>query len=126
MKKLLPKPTESELEILVVLWNRGPSTVRQVCETLTREAGYTTVLKLMQIMFEKGLVRRDDSQRTHVYRAAVSCEQTQRTLVGHLVDRVFGGSAQAMVMRALSITKSSPAELKEIRALLDQMEGKKP
>jgi len=125
MKKPLPKPTESELEILVVLWNKGPSTVRQVCEALTREAGYTTILKLMQIMFEKDLVTRDESQRTHVYRAAVSREQTQRTLVSHLVDRVFGGSAQAMVMRALSTKKSTPAELSEIRALLDRIEGKK-
>lgn len=125
MKKPLPKPTESELEILVVLWDNGPSTVRQVCESLTRNAGYTTILKLMQIMFEKGLVTRDESERTHIYRAAVSREQTQRTMVSHLVDRVFGGSAQAMVMRALSTTKSSPAELKEIRALLDRMEGKK-
>jgi BlaI family penicillinase repressor len=126
MKKPLPKPTESELEILVVLWGRGSSTVRQVSEALTREAGYTTILKLMQIMLEKGLVTRDESDRTHVYAAAVSRERTQGNIVSHLVEKVFGGSAQAMVMRALSAAKSSPAELKEIRALLDRMEGKKP
>ena len=90
----------------------------------SKAIGYTTVLKLLQIMNEKGLVVRDQQQRSHVYRSAISEEQTQRQLVGDLLDRAFGGSAQKLVMRALSARKSSPAELKEIREFLDKMEGR--
>ena len=98
-----PLPTDAELAILTVLWRRGPSTVRDVFESLRDDAGtgYTTVLKLLQIMMAKGLVKRDESQRSHVYRAAASEEQTQKRLVGDLLDRAFGGSAQALVMRAV-------------------------
>src|SRR5262245_21818029 len=120
-----PKPTESELSILRVLWRRGPSTVREVWEELNREhrTGYTTVLKLMQIMIEKGLVKRDESQRSHVYQAACSQEQTQRQVVGHVLDRLFAGSATQVVLQALSAKQASHAELAEIRKLLDKMEG---
>jgi len=119
-----PAPTEAELAILQVLWRSGPSTVREVHETLVpaRGIGYTTILKLLQIMFDKGLVRRDETRRTHVYEAVVSEEDTQKTLVGDLVDRVFGGSASALLMRALSARKASPEELDEIRRLLDETE----
>jgi predicted transcriptional regulator len=118
----LPRPTDAELEILRVLWERGPSTVRQVHEALagTRETGYTTTLKLMQIMAEKGLVTRDESSRTHIYAARVSQEHTQRQLLNHLVDRAFGGSAAELVLRALSTRKSSDEELREIRKLIDE------
>ena len=117
----LPRPTDAELAILRVLWERGPSTVRHVHETLsdTRETGYTTTLKLMQIMADKGLVTRDESSRTHVYEARVSQEQTQRQLVNDLVDRAFGGSAAELVLRALSTRKSTDEELREIRRLID-------
>jgi BlaI family penicillinase repressor len=120
-----PKPTDAELAILRVLWRRGPSTVRQVMEELNRRerTGYTTVLKLMQIMSGKGLVERDDAERTHVYRPALRQEQTQRQLVGHLLDRAFAGSAQKLVMQALAARKATGKELAEIRKLLDQMEG---
>lgn len=116
-----PLPTDAELAILTVLWRRGPSTVRDVFESLRDDAGtgYTTVLKLLQIMMAKGLVKRDESQRSHVYRAAASEEQTQKRLVGDLLDRAFGGSAQALVMRALSVKPASEDELAAIRALLD-------
>ncbi len=122
-----PKPTEAELAILRVLWQRGPSTVREVWEQLSpkQRTGYTTVLKIMQIMFEKGLLARDDSDRSHVYRAARSQEQTQRQVVGHLLDRLFAGSAPKLVMQALAASKATPAELAEIRKLLDDMEGGK-
>jgi predicted transcriptional regulator len=115
------RPTEAELAILGVLWERGPSTVRQVHEALvdTRDTGYTTTLKLMQIMTDKGLVTRDVSSRTHVYRARLSQEQTQRQLIDDLVDRAFGGSAAELVLRALSGRKTTDAELKEIRRLID-------
>jgi predicted transcriptional regulator len=118
----LPRPTDAELEILRVLWERGPSTVRQVHEALagTRETGYTTTLKLMQIMAEKGLVTRDESSRTHVYAARASQEHTQRQLLNHLVDRAFGGSAAELVLRALSARKTSDDELREIRKLIDE------
>jgi predicted transcriptional regulator len=125
MKKAkLPKPTEAELAILGVLWRRGPSTVREVWEQLSpvQRTGYTTILKLMQIMFEKGLVMRDDAQRSHVYAAARTEEQTQRQVVGHLLERLFAGSARKLVMQALAVKKASPAELAEIRKLLDEME----
>jgi predicted transcriptional regulator len=122
MPQNLPRPTDAELEILRVLWERGPSTVRQVHEALagTRETGYTTTLKLMQIMAEKGLVTRDESSRTHVYAARASQEHTQRQLLNHLVDRAFGGSAAELVLRALSARKTSDDELREIRKLIDE------
>ena len=118
-------PTDAELEILRVLWERGPSTVREVQEVLSaqREVGYTTALKLLQIMYEKGLVRRDESARTHVYEAAVAQDRTQNALVGDLVDRAFGGSASALVLGALSSKPASKEELAEIRRLLDELEG---
>ncbi len=120
-----PKPTEAELAILRVLWQRGPSTVREVWEQLSpkQRTGYTTVLKIMQIMFEKGLLARDESDRSHVYRAVRSEEQTQRQVVGHLLDRLFAGSAPKLIMQALAAKKATPAELAEIRRLLDNMEG---
>ena len=120
-----PKPTDAELAILRVLWQRGPSTVREVWEQLNPEqgTGYTTVLKIMQIMVEKGLLARDETDRSHVYRAARSEAQTQRQVVGHLLDRLFSGSAPKLVMQALAAKKATPAELAEIRRLLDNMEG---
>jgi predicted transcriptional regulator len=120
MKSLRRKPTDAELAILRVLWTRGPSTVRQVAEALGREAGYTTVLKLLQIMTEKKLVRRDESARTHVYEAAHTEDQTQRHLVADLLNRVFDGSAAKLVVQALAASKTSPEELAEIRKLLDR------
>jgi predicted transcriptional regulator len=117
-------PTDAELEILTVLWQRGACTVREVYESLSesREMGYTTVLKLMQIMAEKGLVRRDERQRAHVYEARLAQEQTQSQLVGDLLERAFDGSAMNLVMRALQTTKASAAELSQIRSLLDEFE----
>jgi BlaI family transcriptional regulator, penicillinase repressor len=122
MGRTLPRPTDAELEILRVLWEHGPATVRQVHEVLahTRDTGYTTTLKLMQIMADKGLVTRDESARTHVYEARVSQEHTQRQLLTDLVDRAFGGSAAELVMRALSSHKTSNQELREIRKLIDE------
>lgn len=116
----LPRPTDGELAILRVLWARGPSTVRQVHDVLSRErpAAYTTALKLLQIMTEKGLVRRDDRDRTHVYEARLTEEQTQRQLVRDLVDRAFGGSAAKLVVQALS-GRATAAELGEIRKLIE-------
>ena len=123
MKPFGRKPTDSELGILRVLWARGPSTVRQVAEVLDREAGYTTFLKLLQIMTEKGLVVRDESARTHIYRAAYTEDQTQRQLVSDLLDRAFGGSAAKLVLQALASNKASPQELDEIRKLLNKQRG---
>lgn len=119
-----PRPTEAELGILGVLWERGPSTVRAVQEALaaTWPVGYTTVLKLLQIMSEKGLVRRDERERAHVYAARTPAEQTQRQLVGDLVDRAFGGSAVRLVQQALSSKKASPDEIARIRKFLDELE----
>jgi BlaI family transcriptional regulator, penicillinase repressor len=117
------KPTDAELALLRVLWQRGPSTVRQVAESLDREAGYTTVLKLLQIMTEKGLVVRDEASRTHVYTAAYTEDQTQRQLVSDLLNRAFGGSAAKLVLQALSSNKPSRQELAEIRRLLDKQRG---
>jgi predicted transcriptional regulator len=126
-KKRLPKPTEAELAILRVLWDRGPSTVREVQKALEDErgTGYTTALKLLQIMTDKGLVRRDDRQRTHVYEAVLPAEATQRQLVRDLLDRAFGGSARQLVMQALSAERASKADLAEIRKLLDELENRK-
>lgn len=118
------RPTEKELEILRILWSRGPSTVRQVNDEINKgqETGYTTTLKLMQIMTDKGLLVRDDSQFKHVYKPAVSEEKTQSQIVGDIVDKVFAGSAEQLVMRALSAKGVSAEELKNIRQLLDKME----
>jgi predicted transcriptional regulator len=124
MTPRLPKPTDAELTILRVLWGRGPSTVRQVHDALAtaRLTGYTTTLKLLQIMAEKGLVRRDESDRTHIYAARATEEQTQKQLTQDLLDRAFGGSAMKLVMQALSSRHASREELEEIRDLLDKAE----
>jgi predicted transcriptional regulator len=123
-KRKLPKPTDGELAILSVLWRHGPRTVREVHTEFnqTQETGYTTVLKMLQIMAEKGLVTRDESQKTHVYHAALEQTQAQRWYVSDLLDRVFNGSAHRLVLQALSTRKASAAELAEIRKLLDDME----
>ena len=120
-----PRPTQAELALLRVLWDRGPSTVRQLWEGLPASGrpGYTTVLKFLQIMTGKGLVERDDSERAHVYRAAASQTETQRQLVGDLMDRAFKGSPARLVMQALSSRPASARELAEIRKLLDTLEG---
>ena len=117
------KPTNAEVAILRVLRERGPSTVRDVARAMGREAAYTTVLKLMQNMTAKRLVRRDEASRTHVYAAAVAKEQTERQLVADLLDRVFDGSAAKLVMQALAASDTSPEELAEIRKLLDRQRG---
>jgi predicted transcriptional regulator len=119
------KPTESELEILQILWKRGTATVREVHEelTATKDVGYTTTLKLMQIMHEKGLVKRDDSMRTHVYQAAVNKEKTQKHLLGKMIDSLFGGSPTQLVIQALGEHKASPDEIARIQALLDDMKN---
>lgn len=118
------KPTASELEILRVLWSRGPSTVREVHEALseTRSLGYTTVLKLLQIMTTKGTVRRNETQRAHVYEAGLPAEQTKRQLAGDILQRVFEGSASQLMMHALAGGKASPEEIEELRRLLDEYE----
>ena len=120
----LPRPTDAELEILRVLWERGACTVREVQEAIhaTKPTGYTTVLKLMQIMTDKGLVRRDERQRAHVYEAQLAQEQTQQQLVSDLLERVFNGSASNLVMQALANKKTSASELSEIRKRLDEVE----
>ena len=120
----LPRPTEAELEILSVLWSRGPSTVREVHDEVSRRkpTQYTTVLKFMQIMAEKGLVRRDERARAHVYRSSRPQEWTQRQIAGDLLQRAFGGSAKSLVMGALAAQKAAPGELAEIRKLLDDYE----
>ncbi len=122
----IQKPTDAELAILHVLWDIGPTTVRQVHDALSqeRDLGYTTVLKLMQIMSEKGLVARDQSQRSHVYRAKKPREQTQAQLVGDLLNKAFGGSAARLVMSALAHKPASREELKKIKRMLDEIEGK--
>ena len=117
-----PQPTDSELDILHVLWQEGPSTVREVQHHLSGESGYTTILKLLQIMKEKGLVTRDESQRAHIYEAAVSKEHAQKQLVDDLLDRAFGGSAEKLVLHALSSERVSAEEFAEIRALLDDLQ----
>ena len=120
-----PRPTDAELAILGVLWQRGPSTVRDVHEELNRDGktGYTTILKLLQIMTEKGLVVRDETQRAHIYEASHSEQKTQRQLLGDLADRAFGGSAAKLVMQALSGRKATAEELGAIRELLERLEG---
>jgi|HubBroStandDraft_6_1064221.scaffolds.fasta_scaffold2240970_1 predicted transcriptional regulator len=121
MAKSLRRPTDAELAILRVLWDEGPATVRQVHEAMAgdRDTGYTTTLKLMQIMAEKGLVTRNESSRTHIYAARASRDRTQRQLVNDLIDRAFGGSAAALVLQALSAQPTSEEELGEIRRLID-------
>jgi predicted transcriptional regulator len=121
-----PRPTGAELAILQVLWEQGPATVRQVHEALAgdRVTGYTTTLKLMQIMAEKGLVSRDETSRTHVYAARLPQQHTQRQLVGDLITKAFGGSAARLVMHALSAHPASKEELAEIRRLIEQEKRK--
>ena len=122
-----PRPTEAELSILRVLWERGAQSVREVQRALneSKPTGYTTALKLLQIMTEKGLVNRDDTKRPQTYRARYSQQQTQRQLLGDLLQRAFGGSVKALVLQALSTKKSSAAELETIEKLLDRLEGEK-
>lgn len=121
----LPRPTEAELELLRILWERGAGTVREIHEAAGDEkvTGYTTTLKILQNMTAKGLVKRDESQRTHIYSPAIKAEQTQRQLVRDLLQRAFGGSPAKLVVQALSEKKATPAELAEIRSLLDKMEN---
>ena len=126
-----PQPTEVELAILRVLWERGPSTVREVHAVLLgqrerQDTGYSTTLKMMQVMTDKGLLKRDESRRPQVYRPAVAEDETQRRMVDDLVRRVFGGSARKLVLRAVESEHVTPDELAEIRRLLEQMEGDKP
>ncbi len=120
----IPKPTEAELEILTVLWSRGPVTVREVHETIAsrKPTQYTTVLKTLQIMAEKGLVRRNEDQRAHIYAAAQPREWTQQQLAGDLLQRAFNGSARSLMVGALSSKKASKKELAELRKLLDEYE----
>ncbi len=123
-----PRPTDAELEILTVLWSIGPATVREVHDVISRRrpAQYSTVLKFMQIMADKGLVRRDERQRAHIYQAARPREWTQRQLAGDLLERAFSGSARALLMGALAARKATKQELAEIRKLLDEYgKGKK-
>lgn len=123
-KIALPRPTAAELQILQVLWERGDCTVRDVHEVLHRRdgTGYTTALKLLQIMYDKQLVLRDESQRAHVYRAAVSKERTQKRFLSDLLQRVFDGSSSRLVLQALGDHKASREELREIRALLNRLD----
>lgn len=126
-RSTVPRPTDAELAILRVLWERGPSTVRQVHDILAtdRPAAYTTALKLLQIMTEKGLVERDERDRTHIYRARLSQETTQRQLVRDLLDRAFGGSSGKLVMQALATKRASADELKDIRKAIDSARHEK-
>lgn len=123
-----PRPTDAELAILRVLWDRGPSTVREVHAALseTQGSGYTTVLKLLQIMTDKGLVVRDESQRAHVYASLLGEQRTQRQLLGDLVDRAFKGSPAKLVLQALSDRRATHDELRDIRAMLDRIEKGEP
>lgn len=122
-----PRPTDFELCILRVLWQHGPGSVRVVQtrynEDRQEEAGYTTILKMLQIMMDKGLVERDDTQRPQIYRARLSEEQTQRQLITDLLDRAFGGSARKLVLQALASKEASERELAQIEKLLDRLEG---
>ena len=124
-KPVLPQPTNAELAILRVLWRDGPSTVRDVHERLpTHDVGYTTVLKTLQIMTEKGLVERDESSRSHIYRAAVAANVVKRRMVSDLLDRAFEGSAASLVMHALSARTASAADLAEIRTIIDELDAR--
>ncbi|TCZ65293.1 BlaI/MecI/CopY family transcriptional regulator [Flaviaesturariibacter aridisoli] len=120
------KPTESELEILQILWTKGVATVREVHEELakTKDVGYTTTLKLMQIMHEKGIVKRDESMRTHVYQPAVNKEKTQKHLLTKMIDSLFGGSSTQLVLQALGEHNASPEELEQIQKLLNNLKTK--
>ncbi|MCE7994959.1 MAG: BlaI/MecI/CopY family transcriptional regulator [Roseivirga sp.] len=122
---MIDKPTESELEILKVLWSEGPSTVRDVNNALNmiREIGYTTTLKIMQIMTQKGSVQRDETSRTHIYSAAVKEAEIKDAMIDRLMDTAFSGSASQLVMQALGRGKTSPQELEKIKALIEKMEG---
>jgi BlaI family penicillinase repressor len=128
MRQTPQKPTASELEILRVLWLRGPSTVREVHEALSekKSLGYTTVLKLLQIMTTKGTVRRNETQRAHVYEACLPAEQTKRQIAGDMLQRVFEGSASQLMMHALAGGKASADEIHELRRLLDEYERTRP
>jgi BlaI family transcriptional regulator, penicillinase repressor len=128
MRQTPQKPTASELEILRVLWLRGPSTVREVHEALSekKSLGYTTVLKLLQIMTSKGTVRRNETQRAHVYEACLPAEQTKRQIAGDMLQRVFEGSASQLMMHALDGGKASADEIHELRRLLDEYERSRP
>jgi len=127
LKNKVLKPTDGELEILAVLWDKGSATVRTVHEELckTKEAGYTTTLKLMQIMFEKNLVTRDSSSKTHIYEAAVSREKTQKQFVNKMIDSLFAGSSAELVMQALGGHKATNADLEKIQELIDELKAKK-
>lgn len=120
-----PRPTEAELAILQIIWQAGPATVRQVNDVLNtqREVGYTTTLKLMQIMTEKGLLTREKSGKTHIYQAAAKREATQKVLLDRFLTNTFGGSAMQLVLQALGNGKTSPDEIEQIRAYLDQLEN---
>lgn len=120
-----PRPTDSELAILQVLWRLGPSTVKRVQDALRKETGYTTALKFLQIMTEKGLVMRDEAARAHVYRAKYSESETQQQLVTGLLRKAFGGSTSKLVMQALASRKTSPQELAEIRRLIESISQEK-
>ena len=120
-----PIPSDAELGILTVLWERGPSTVRQVHEALAKDTGYTSTLKQMQVMHEKGLLRRRDDSRSHVYEPAIRNEQAHAQFAGALMDRVFGGSARSLVLGALTAKRASAKELDEVRRILDRCEKRK-
>ncbi len=124
---ILPRPTDTELSILRVLWQHGPGSVRETLKRFNEgqgaEAGYTTILKMLQIMTDKGLVERDDSQRPQVYRARLAQEQTQRQLLDDLLNKAFGGSAKELVMQALASKEASEEELAQVERLLDKLEG---
>jgi BlaI family transcriptional regulator, penicillinase repressor len=128
MRQTPQKPTASELEILRVLWLRGPSTVREVHDALSekKSLGYTTVLKLLQIMTTKGTVRRNETQRAHVYESCLPAEQTKRQIAGDMLQRVFEGSASQLMMHALAGGKASADEIHELRRLLDEYERSRP
>lgn len=126
MAKNETQPTAAEWEILEVLWNRGPSTVREVYEYLAKDTGYTTALKLLQIMTDKGFVKREESGRAHIYRAALDQQNTQGSLVKRLLRQAFGGSTAKLVMSALSAKPASADELAEIRQLLDNLDSRSP
>ena len=121
----LPLPTDAELDILSALWRLGPATVREVHEALGKDSGYTTTLKQMQLMTDKGLVKRSERFRSHVYEAAEPKEQTQKQIAGDLLKRAFDGSAKSMLLGALTAQKASNDELKEIRRMLDQFENQR-
>jgi|SRR5581483_3668235 len=125
MARSMPLPTDAELDILAALWRLGPSTVREVHESMGKDSGYTTTLKQMQMMHEKGLVRRSERFRSHVYEAAIPKQQTQRQIAGDLLQRAFEGSSAKLVMGALSAQPATSEELREIRRMLDEFERKR-